>query len=83
MSERSILIAAAVLISLGVTKSELEGTGIDKPVIGGLLFVLLLSLFANAGKTGASFAAAFAWLVAGTVVLVNIPEIVADLKKGK
>lgn len=79
--EQKILIAGVVILAIGIGKAALDKKPIDKPIVGGVTFVLLLSLVSALGPALSDLAGDFALLGMATVVLVDAPEVIGAITK--
>lgn len=81
MGERKIIIAGVVILAFGLTKAALDKKPLDVPIVGGLSFVLLLSLLSAFSSSASNLAGNLALLGMTTVVLVDGPEVLNALNK--
>lgn len=79
--EAKILVAGVVILAFGIGKAALDGKPLDKPIVGGLAFILLLSLVSAFSEPLSNLAGDFAVLGLITVVLVDGPEVIGQLNK--
>lgn len=79
--EAKIIIAGTVILAFGIGKAALDKQPLDKPIVGGLVFILLLSLVSAFSEPLSNLAGDFAVLGLITVVLVDGPEVLDQLNK--
>lgn len=79
--EQKIIIAGVVILVIGIGKAALDKKPLDVPIVGGVTFVLLLSLVSALGPALSNLAGDFALLGMATVVLVDAPEVINAVQK--
>jgi len=73
--EKRIIIAGVVLLVFGVSRAALHQQPLDKPLVGGIAFVLLLSLVSAFGPSLSYLAGNFALLAMVVVLLADGPQL--------
>lgn len=79
--EQKIIVSGVVIIVFGTLKAALNKKPLDVPIVGGVVFVLLLSLVSAFGPALSNLAGNFALLGMLTVLLVTGPEVLAQFNK--
>jgi hypothetical protein len=77
--EKKIIIAGVVILIFGVGKAALDKKPLDSPFIGGLAFILLLSLVSALSEAASNLAGDFAILGMITVLLVDGPAVLQEI----
>ena len=79
--EQKIIVAGVTLLVFGVGKAALDKKPLDRPFVGGLVFILLLSLVSAFGPALSNLAGNFAVLGLVTVLLIDGPEVIQEANK--
>jgi hypothetical protein len=79
--EQKIIVAGVVILVFGIGKAALDKKPLDVPLIGGIAFILLLSLVSAFGQSASSIAGNFALAGMTIVLLVDGPEVVQTAQK--
>lgn len=77
--EKKIIIAGVVVLVFGISKAALDKKPLDVPLIGGLSFILLLSLLSAFSESLSDLAGNFALLGMATVLLIDGPEVIGQV----
>lgn len=75
MGEKTIIIAGTALLGIGLWKAFTDQKPIDKPLIGGLVVILLLSGIALFGPDAADLAGKFALATLVGALLLDGPDL--------
>ena len=74
--EKKIIIAGVVILVLGISKAAIDKKPLDVPLVGGIGFILLLSLISAFSDSASNLAGDFAILGMVTVLLVDGPAVI-------
>jgi len=81
--EQRIVVSGVALLAIGISKTALDKKPVDKPIIGGVVVVLLLSGLALFGPDAANFAGTLAIVALIGALLADGPQLLQALQSVK
>jgi hypothetical protein len=79
--EKKIIIAGVVILVFGIGKAALDKKPLDVPLVGGITFILLLSLLSAISEPFSDLAGDFALLGMTAVLLIDGPQVLQQVNK--